>query len=223
NIIPVDFKPGHIMPVIRISSGMVTSLVFTDKAGQVWPVTTYTLGDPASFDVQWDKKSGVLMVQGKQLYGQSNIGVMLQGMQVPVMVTLILGQKDWDYLDYIQVQQYMPSDQGIDHPSLSPAPAYLTSILNGVPPAGAVSLTVSGSDAKVWSFDGHYVMLTQSTLLSPAWSARADGPNNYHAYELPTTPVIMLSNNGQIQRVTISSGQSQTPSDDLSSQNAGGL
>ena len=226
NIIPVDFKPGHVMPVIRIAAGSVSSIVFTDKAGKIWPIVSYTIGDPEAFGIQWNKSSGVLMLQGKKLYGQSNIGVILQGMDIPVMITILLGQDNWDYLDYVQVQQYMPSDQGLDLPSnVTPAPPYLISVLNGVPPAGAVALTVSDSSVKVWTYLGKYLMLTQSTLLSPTWSFRADGPNDYHAYEIQPTPYLLLSNQGKVEKlvVTTSSDSASGTSSGLTlSQSSGG-
>jgi intracellular multiplication protein IcmK len=218
NIIPVDFKPGHVMPVIRIAAGSVSSIVFTDKAGKIWPIVSYTIGDPEAFGIQWKKSSGVLMVQGKKLYGQSNIGVMLQGMDIPVMITILLGQTNWDYLDYVQVQQYLSSDSGGVQPSsVTPAPPYLISVLNGVPPAGAVELTVAGGNAKVWNYLGKYLMLTQSTLLSPSWSFRADAPSGYHAYELQPAPYLMISTMGQIQKITVSSPDNGGSNSDVSS------
>ncbi len=211
NIIPVDFKPGHVMPVIRIAAASVSSIIFTDKAGKIWPILSYTIGDPDAFGVQWNKSSGVLMVQGKKLYGQTNIGVILQGMDIPVMITILLGQNNWDYLDYVQVQQYMPSDQGLEAPSsVTPAPPYLISILNGIPPAGSVELKVSDDNTKIWAFMGKYEILTQSTLLSPTWSFRADGPNGYHAYEIQTTPYLMLSNQGKVEKLVVSTASDTT-------------
>ena len=65
-IIPVTLKPGGIMPVIRVGRGMITSMVITDAAGQVWPIISYSIGDPSAFAVQWTKSSGVLMIQGQK-------------------------------------------------------------------------------------------------------------------------------------------------------------
>jgi Protein of unknown function (DUF3625). len=102
NII-ATLKPGSDQPVLRIGTGMVSSIVFTDANGQVWPIISYTLGDSKSFNVSWNKKSGVLMVQGMRQYGTSNIAVMLQGMRVPVMLSGILGtEKNGITLNYIQ-------------------------------------------------------------------------------------------------------------------------
>lgn len=145
SIIPVTLKPGGIMPIIRVGQGMITSLVFTDSSGQVWPITSYSIGDPQSFAVQWDKKSGVLMIQGQKLYAQTNIGVMLQGMNTPVMLNLLIGQTSWDYLDYIQLDQNQPGDMNTAMP-VAQAPSYLVDLLNGIPPQVATALMVSDSN-----------------------------------------------------------------------------
>lgn len=167
-IIPVTLKPGGIMPVVRIGSGMITSLVFIDASGQVWPITSYSIGDPTSFNVQWDKKSGVLMVQGQKLYGQTNIGIMLQGLDIPIMLNLMIGQKKWDYLDYIQLDQNAPNDNNVPVP-VAQAPSYLTDLLNGIPPQGATPMNVSDNAvAQVWAYQNQYIMVTKATFIIPS-------------------------------------------------------
>ncbi len=208
SIIPVTLKPGGIMPVIRVGQGMITSLVFTDASGQVWPITSYSIGDPGSFAVQWDKTSGVLMIQGQKLYAQTNIGVMLQGLQIPVMLNLLIGQNSWDYLDYIQMDQNQPGETNTAMP-VDQAPGYLVDLLNGIPPAGATALSVSDSNAgQAWSYQGQYLMVTKSTMVSPAFTSRADGPGStpMHAYAFPATPAVLLSNMGELETITINSG-----------------
>ncbi len=208
SIISVTLKPGGVMPVVRVGQGMITSLVFTDASGEVWPITSYSIGDPNSFAVQWDKTSGVLMIQGQKLYAQTNIGVMLQGLDIPVMVNLLIGQNNWDYLDYLQLDQNQPGDLNSPMP-VSQAPAYLVDLLNGIPPQGAVPLNLSDSDAaQAWSYQGQYLLVTKSTLISPAFTSRADGPGStpMHAYAFQPTPEVLLSNMGDIEKVVINTG-----------------
>ncbi len=208
SIVPVTLKPGGVMPVIRVGQGMITSLVFTDAGGKVWPITSYSIGDPSSFNIQWDKASGVLMIQGQKLYAETNIGIMLQGMTIPVMLNLLIGQKSWDYLDYVQLDQYQPGDTGADQPA-SQAPSFLTDVLNGIPPSGATALNVSDANAaQMWSFQGQYIMLTKATLLSPAFISRADGPGPtpLHAYALPPAPELLISNMGTMEKLLINAG-----------------
>ncbi len=214
SIIPVTLKPGGIMPVIRIGRGMITSLVITDASGQVWPITSYSIGDPSSFSVQWDKSSGVLMVQGQKLYAQTNIGIMLKGMQVPIMLNLLIGQNKWDYLDYVQLDQNQPGDDNTPAP-VSQAPAYLVDLLNGIPPQGAVPLTVSDNNAgQVWSYGGQYIMLTKATLLSPAFTSRANGPGPtpFHAYALSPAPELLISNMGNLEKLLVNPGSQNAQS-----------
>ena len=206
NIIQVSTDPGQGMPVVRIGQGMITSLVFTDAAGQVWPIVSYSLGDPSAFSIQWDKKSGVMMVQGQKLYAQTNMGVILKGMEIPVMLTLLIGQKDYDYMDYIHIQNYQAGDANWNGDTPSEAPEYLVKILGGIPPEGSKSLNVSGADAQMWSYNDSYILLTRATLLSPAWTAKfvGTGQNPLHVYQLNQTPYILLSNNGQVEHLTVS-------------------
>lgn len=209
SIIPVSLKPGGIMPVVRVGQGMITSLVFTDASGEVWPITSYSIGDPQSFNVQWDKQSGVLMIQGEKLYAQTNIGVMLKGMQIPVMLNLLIGQSHWDYLDYIQLDQNQPGDNNSPIP-VDQAPSYLVDLLNGIPPQGAVALNVSDSSTvQVWSYQNQYLLVTKGTLISPAFTSRADGPGSTpsHAYALPATPEVLVSNtSGNLEKIIINTG-----------------
>lgn len=214
SIIPVTLKPGGIMPVIRVGQGMITSIVFTDASGQVWPITSFSIGDPQSFNVQWDKTSGVLMIQGEKLYAQTNIGVMLQGMQIPVMLNLLIGQASWDYLDYVQLDQNQPGDLNGPQP-VNQAPSYLVNLLNGIPPQGATPLSVSDdSAAQVWSYQGQYVMVSKYTLVSPAFTARADGPGStpMHAYIFQPTPEVLLSNAGNLEKLVITTGNNNAAS-----------
>lgn len=208
SIIPVTLKPGGIMPVIRVGQGMITSLVFTDASGEVWPIHAFSIGDPSAFNVQWDKKSGVLMIQGQKLYAETNIGVMLNGLSVPVMLTLLIGQKDWDYLDYVQLDQNQVGDSTPGN-TTSQAPSYLTDLLNGIPPDGAISLNVSNPNtAQIWSYQGQYIMTTRATLLSPAWTSRANGPGPtpIHAYAFPPAPEVLISDMGSLEKILVNPG-----------------
>jgi intracellular multiplication protein IcmK len=210
-IVPVSLKPGQAAPVIRVGQGMITSVVFTDVTGDVWPIVSYSVGNPQAFNISWDQTSGVLMVQGMQYHAQSNIGVMLKGLSIPVMLNLLIGQKNWDYLDYVRVDSAMPGNelaakQLVDH--VSPA---LINLLQGIPPSGSQKLDVDQDGVQVWSSQGSQLILTRSTLLSPSWVGRADGPgpNPLHAYELPATPYVILSQDGKMQKVKIGEARQQ--------------
>src|SRR5436189_4866238 len=59
----VKLEPGATPTVIRLAEGYVTTLAFLDSTGQPWPVDNYDIGNPQAFNIQWDKKSNLLMIQ----------------------------------------------------------------------------------------------------------------------------------------------------------------
>lgn len=105
----VNLSPGSTPPVIRLAQGFVSSLVFLDSTGAPWPISAYDLGDPSAFNIQWDKTSNTLMIQSTKLYTYGNLAVRLRGLNTPVMLTLIPGQKAVDYRVDLRIQGYGPN------------------------------------------------------------------------------------------------------------------
>ena len=166
NIISVSLKPGAIMPLVRIGHGQITSLVFTDSNNKVWPIEAYSAGDPKTFHILGSKKAGILMIQSSKLYGQTNMAVILKGLQVPVNINLIVGGSitSYDFMDYIQVPGFQSGSEVPGGPGLTPAPSYLTDVLQDTPPKGAKLLKTDSDLAKVWRYGNQYLLLTRATL-----------------------------------------------------------
>jgi intracellular multiplication protein IcmK len=222
NMISVSLKPGATMPLVKVGQGQISSLVFTDSTNKVWPIDSYSIGDSKTFHVMGSKKSGILMVQSSKLYGDTNMAVILKGLQVPVTLHLIVGgsTKSYDFMDYIQVPGFQSGDSGTSGGSgLLPAPKYLTDVLQDTPPKGAKLLETNSDLAKVWRYGNQYLLLTRATLLSPSYKARKNSPmlagsSVYHAYEIKPTPVIMLSANGKQQTINVTDNTLSNSSDD---------
>ena len=194
----VKLEPGATPTVIRLAQGYVTTLAFLDSTGQPWPVDNYDIGNPQAFNIQWDKKSNLLMIQATSLYNVGNLAVQLRGLETPVMVTLISGQKAVDYRIDLRVPGNGPNAKALLGRSLpqSADPALLN-ILEGVPPAGNTSLKISGGVAQAWLVADHMYVRTRLTLISPAWIATMSSPDGMKAYEMPKTPLILGFEDGQ--------------------------
>jgi intracellular multiplication protein IcmK len=194
----VKLEPGATPTVIRLAQGYVTTLAFLDSTGQPWPVDNYDIGNPQAFNIQWDKKSNLLMIQATSLYNVGNLAVQLRGLETPVMVTLISGQKAVDYRIDLRVPGNGPNAKALLGRSLpqSADPALLN-ILEGVPPAGNTALKISGGVAQAWLVDDHLYVRTRLTLISPAWIATMSSPDGMKAYEMPKTPLILGFEDGQ--------------------------
>ncbi len=201
----VNLSPGSTPPVIRLSQGFVSSLVFLDSTGAPWPIAAYDLGDPASFNIQWDKTSNTLMIQAMKLYNYGNLAVRLKGLNTPVMLTLIPGQKAVDYRVDLRIQgigpnaKTMPLEQGIP-PS---ANDLLLHVLEGVPPPGSRRLSVSGGDARAWLSNDKMYVRTTLTILSPGWLSSMTSADGMHAFEMQKSPVLLVSWHGKVMQLKV--------------------
>lgn len=201
----VNLSPGSTPPVIRLSQGFVSSLVFLDSTGAPWPISAYDLGDPSAFNIQWDKTSNTLMIQASKLYTYGNLAVRLQNLNTPVMLTLIPGQKAVDYRVDLRIQGYgpnalsLPTEQGLP----PAANSVLLHILEGVPPAGSSRLVVSGGDARAWLLNEKMYVRTNLTILSPGWIGSMTSADGMHAYEMQKSPVILVSWHGKVMQLKV--------------------
>lgn len=201
----VNLSPGSTPPVIRLSQGFVSSLVFLDSTGAPWPISAYDLGDPSAFNIQWDKTSNTLMIQASKLYNYGNLAVRLKGLNTPVMLTLIPGQKAVDYRVDLRIQGYgpnaksMPMEEGVP-PAASDI---LLHILEGVPPSNSQRLTVSGGDARAWLAQEKMYVRTNLTVLSPGWIASMTSADGTHAYEMQKSPVLLVSWHGKVMQLKV--------------------
>ncbi len=200
----IDLSPGVTPPVVRLSAGFVSSLIFVDSTGEQWPISDYSLGNPKNFNIQWDRKSNALFIQSTTTYSSANLAIRLTGLDTPVMLSLVSGQKEVDYRVDCQVQGRGPNAAmplvGDGLPTVSPS---LVSVLDGVPPPGSQELAVSGGYGRAWLSRGKLIFRTQLTVLSPAWSATVSSPDGTRVYEMANTPLILASQNGRTVKIEL--------------------
>lgn len=201
----VNLSPGSTPPVIRLSQGFVSSLVFLDSTGAPWPISAYDLGNPTAFNIQWDKTSNTLMIQSLKLYTYGNLAVRLRGLNTPVMLTLIPGQKAVDYRVDLRLQGYgpyakaMPMEEGLP----PHANSLLLHVLDGVPPPGSQRLTVTGGEARAWLLNEKMYVRTNLTILSPGWIGSMTSADGMHAYEMQKSPVLLVSWHGKVMQLKV--------------------
>lgn len=198
---PVTLEPGSQSPVIRLSAGFVSTLLFVDRTGAPWPITAFSLGDPKNFNIQWDGESNTMFMQSTKRYVHANMAVRLVGLNTPVMLTLVSGQKDIDFRVDLQLQARGPEA----FPAVVEKATYASSdvnsdlinMLDGIPPKGSIKLKVNGDYAQAWSYKGKVYYRSKITLLSPAWTATVSSPDGTHVYEIMPTPYLLASKDGQ--------------------------
>lgn len=195
----VSIAPGSTPPVIRLAQGFVSSLVFVDSTGAPWPIEAYDIGNPSAFNIQWNHTDNTLMIQSMTLYTYGNLAVRLKALPTPVMLTLIPGQRVIDYRVDLRIQGIGPNaklSSGAENlPNV--ANPKLLEVLDGVPPRGAKTMSVSGGEAQAWLMGDKLFLRTRLTVLSPAWQSTMSSADGMNAYELQRTPMVLASFHGK--------------------------
>lgn len=202
-----NLEPGATPPVIRLSSGFISSLVFLDMTGAPWPIKAYDIGDPQAFSVQWEPQktandtSGMgntLLIQSNVMYKQGNLAVMLKGLNTPIMLTLVPGQKSVDYRVDIQVPKNGPFAVYSEGRMPSSTSGELVSVLNHIAPQGAKSLDVKGGRAEAWLKGDKLYIRTPYNIISPSWySTISSSDGAIRAYSLPPSSVVLALDHGR--------------------------
>lgn len=206
----VSTEPGSDIPVIRLSAGFVTSVLFTDaNCGSPWKLRSYSIGDPGTFNIQWDHKGNTIFIQSMKPYAHGNLAIQLWGLDTPIMLTLVSGPRMLDSRVDFKVPGRNPDCEappiisgGIS--SVANVNSMLINILDGVPPRGSIKLHVAGGPGEAWLVDNKIFFRTKLTLLSPAWVSSVSSPDGTHVYELMLTPSILASENGKTIDIKLS-------------------
>ncbi len=205
--INIDLSPGTPPPLVRLSAGFVSSLVFVDSTGQPWPIADYSLGNPQDFNIQWDKKTNALFIQSTAPYVTANLAIRLAKLDTPIMISLVTGQRDVDYRVDFQIRALGPNALPViseNNYSSFAMPPSLLKVLDGIAPENSKELVVSGNLGRAWHYNEKVIFRTKLVVLSPAWNATASSPDGTKVYEFMQTPVILASQNGKTVKIDIS-------------------
>lgn len=201
----VSLEPGATPPIIRLGQGFVTSVLFIDSTGAPWPIQAYDIGNPNAYNISWDKTSNILMMQSVTQFTMGNLAIQLRGLSTPIMITIVPGQPVVDYRLEMRVQGLGPNAQPQMLNSLpDAADSSLMNLLDGVAPPKAKPLSIPNSNSQAWLMGKNKIYLrTRLTLLSPAWISKMTSADGMNAYEIPKTPSLLVSNQGQISNLLI--------------------
>jgi intracellular multiplication protein IcmK len=202
----INLSPQAVAPVIRLGAGYITSMVIMDATGQPWPIAAYSVGDPASFNIQWDQKGNTLLIQSSTFYKRSNLAVMLRDLNTPIMITLISGQEAVDYRVDLRVPGIGPNAVFVQNGIPDAVNPTLFDVLNGIPPKGSKELKVNGGDCQAWLLNDKLYLRTRLTLVSPGWLSTMSSIDGTHAYQLQPAPVILALQHGKDKTLTLNIG-----------------
>ena len=199
----VNLSPGDTPPVVRPSTGYVTSLVFLDATGEPWPIEYLNIGNPKAYNMNWDKKGNVVLLQSLQPFVSANLAVGLKDLNTPIMVKLLPEQKVVDYRVDFRVPSLGPNAVLLTESLPGTESPLLMDVLNGIPPQGSKPLRVEGGKGDAWFLDGMIYLRTKMTLLSPGFISTLSSADGTHAYALQKAPLILASDYGKTVQLTL--------------------
>jgi len=222
----VSFAPGAATSIVNTAKGYPTAVSFFDSTGQPWPIQWDTNSNPAAvaggtncnapnsnaggpsvaavgfYVCTPTKGSNVIEITPVSLSPRGGLVVSLEAAQKPITFLLVSGGGRYDANLSIHVADRGPHAK-VEIMTQPNAPetgaAYLTGMLEGVPPADAVPLSVEGvspDDLRAWRLGKNVYLRTRYTLLSPEWTA-SEAEGGLTVYAVPYTPVVLLSVNGR--------------------------
>jgi intracellular multiplication protein IcmK len=206
----VSIDPGTQPTVVKVSHGYVTTINFVDQTGAPWPIEDMTwAGDFEVIDNNQNEASHFVRIAPQSTFAYGNISIHMLSLQTPIILTLESDPAEVYYRFDAIVPEAGPMakvpliESGM---TTVAGDVSMTNILEGVVPANATRLNVSGVDGRTtaYKFNGMTYLRTPMNLLSPAWVSSARSADGMRVYALNSAPVILLSNKGKMVRARLS-------------------
>lgn len=205
----VDLSPGGTPPVLRLAPRQGATIMFVDAAGRPWPVEAADNFNDGGYAVS-QMAEHVFSVGMKQAQ-IGNIAFKLKDIARPVTVTVMPAQDATDYNLDLVVPKFVGGVPPTAMASAAPAPTHmadeLMAYLYRTPPREARRLTVAGSgtdEIMAWQISpSSMAVRTSAQIFSPAWMRRQGSSDGVFVYQLPITPVVVISQGGQLRNVAL--------------------
>ncbi|KPY55710.1 DotH/IcmK family type IV secretion protein [Pseudomonas amygdali] len=220
--LPLNLDPGVSPPVMRLSMGQQTSVVFSDYSGQPWMIQNVSM-NRTSFD---DGKAGaqggqaapntaptnILTISptGPKAYG--NVTVTLKGLSTPIILMLTTGQQEVDMRVDAKVPGRNPDAAAtVNMLTMPQIDGDLTYFLDGVPPKEAGRLKVTGmAGVDAWLYKNDLYVRAKADAQYPAYTNAARSTSGTAVYRYAGMQnSITFTTGGQAVTVFIEQGDIQ--------------
>ena len=223
--IPVDLSPAAQPPIVRMSYGMQSSIVFSDLSGNPWEIERVSFNQnlfsddaPASQSGEQAAQNGqspqntiqgtnILSLEPLTATSYGNVTVTLKGLHTPVIFILSTGQNEVDMRVDARLSGRSPTPinsalrsnlNGISSGIMANIDSQTLMFLDGTPPADAERVRTSDPTVEAWLYNGQYIVRSRDTVLFPSYrtTARSTSGTGIFIYPDPINQVT-ISRNGQ--------------------------
>lgn len=220
--LPLNLDPGVSPPVMRLSMGQQTSVVFSDYSGQPWMIQNVSLNRD-SFD---DGKAGgqggqaapntaptnILTISPQSPKAYGNVTVTLRGLSTPIIMMLTTGQQEVDMRVDAKVPGRNPDAAArVNMLTMPQIDGDLTYFLDGVPPKEANRLKVTGmAGVDAWLYKQDLYVRAKADAQYPAYTNAARSTSGTAVYRYAGMQnSITFTTGGQAVTVFIEQGDIQ--------------
>lgn len=210
----VDLAPGASLPLIRTAVNYPSSITFIDSTGAPWKLGAAPItGNQDGFTAYWVPGSPVMVVSATKAYQSGNITVYLDGLAVPIVLTVSSGEPDstartWTVdsrLD-LRVPRRGPGAIAGAAPEsrIGLHDNILQAFLDGIPPKEARRLKTSGDvpDTMVWQM-GDDLYIRSRADIRDEFEATLSSADGTHLWKLPVTPYVSFSVMGRTSALNV--------------------
>jgi len=203
----VSLDPGAEPPQIDVAVGYVTTMAILDATGQPWPIQDIGVG--GNFDVPTPEAgSHIIRISPLTRFGYGNLSIRLRDLATPVTFRVSAGNDTVHYRYDARIPRMGPNAKLslIQKNKIVAGDDVIMAVLDNAIPNGSKKLKVTGTDKRTAAYMiGERVFVrTPLTLLSPSWDASVSSADGTTVYEMGETPVLLLSDQGQMVRAKIS-------------------
>ncbi|SNS30973.1 MULTISPECIES: DotH/IcmK family type IV secretion protein [unclassified Pseudomonas] len=218
----LNLDPGVSPPIVRLSKGQQSSIVFSDYAGQPWMIQNVSINRELFSDGR--ERGGqngqggnvaptnILTLDPATAAAYGNVTVTLRGLATPIILILAAGQEEVDMRVDAKVPGRNPDAEAtvamLGMPSIDDA---LTYFLDGVPPKEANRLKVTGLEGvEAWSYGPNMYVKAKADAQYPAYTNAARSTTGVAVYRYAGLQnSVTFTTGGQAVTVFIEQGNLQ--------------
>ena len=193
----ISLNPGEEPPVIRLSAGMLSTIVFTDSSGNPWNIEKISLdrgrfsdglGEQNEKEPDEIPETNILSIEPLDPAAFGNVTVTLKGVGAPVILMLATGQRDLDVRVDARIPGRSPTAKAMystgNQTSIIPDGVSLQ-FMDGLAPEGAVEMRTDSPNVRAWKFGGYIYVRSNFGVIQPAFlsSFRANNGMKIFRYE----------------------------------------
>lgn len=198
--------------VLLTGPDTVSVMAFYDRTGAAWPIASYVIGKPKSFQVYaMQEGSNQLAVTPLVPHGFSNIVVSLVSESRPLVFDVRTNALNTHYRRDFTVHGLGPNaapkplQTRQSEPVARASNDVMMAFATGADiPGNAVRLSTDNPSVRAWSYDGAIYLQSADAIISPPASRILTGPGQVKAYRIRPTSVALISSNGRVSKVRIS-------------------